>query len=105
MIVPFVVEPSNQNKTSGMKQKPALVKKPVPAPPPGKALFADSLLETTSGQRRRRIWAMTFSSALQFLLVGIIVIVPLWYTEVLPFTASFTRRSRWRVAPSLLSRR
>ncbi len=105
MIVPFVVEPSNQNKTSGMKQKPALVKKPVPAPPPGKALFADSLLETTSGQRRRRIWAMTFSSALQCLLVGIIVIVPLWYTEVLPFTASFTRRSRWRVAPSLLSRR
>ncbi len=84
MSVPLVVEPSKRNETGGLEQKPVLVKKPAPVPPPGKAIFADSLLEAANGQRRRRIWAMTFSSVLQCLLVGIIVILPLWYTEVLP---------------------
>jgi periplasmic protein TonB len=53
-------------------------------PRQGKVLFADSLLEATGGQKRRRIWALAFSSILQCLLVGSIVILSLWYTQVLP---------------------
>lgn len=49
-----------------------------------KALFADSLLETSGGQRRRRTWATFVSLVLQCLLVSVLVLVPLWFTDVLP---------------------
>jgi periplasmic protein TonB len=65
-------------------QEPVLLANLVLVPKQNRVLFADSLLETTSGQRRQRIWVTVFSSVLQCLLVGVIVILPLWYTEVLP---------------------
>jgi protein TonB len=49
-----------------------------------KALFEDSLLEASSGQRKRRTWATIFSFALQCFLVGVLILVPLWFTDVLP---------------------
>jgi periplasmic protein TonB len=49
-----------------------------------KALFADSLLETSGGQRRRRTWATFVSLVLQCVLVSVLVLVPLWFTDVLP---------------------
>ena len=49
-----------------------------------KALFADSLLETSGGQRRRRTWATCVSLVLQCLMVSVLVLVPLWFTDVLP---------------------
>ena len=49
-----------------------------------KALFADSLLETSSGQRRWRTWATLVSFVLQCLLIFVLVLVPLWFTDVLP---------------------
>ena len=49
-----------------------------------KALFADSLLETSGGQRRRRTGATFVSLLLQCLLVSVLVLVPLWFTDVLP---------------------
>ena len=49
-----------------------------------KALFADSLLETSGGQRRRRTWATFVSLGLQCVLVSVLVLVPLWFTDVLP---------------------
>ena len=49
-----------------------------------KALFEDSLLEATSGQRHRRTWATLLSFVLQCLLLSVLVLIPLWYTEVLP---------------------
>src|SRR6266403_2748513 len=48
------------------------------------ALFEDSLLEASSGQRKRRTWATIFSIILQCFLVGVLILVPLWFTEVLP---------------------
>jgi protein TonB len=49
-----------------------------------KALFADSLLEASGGQRRQRTWATFVSLVLQCLLVSVLVLVPLWFTDVLP---------------------
>jgi periplasmic protein TonB len=49
-----------------------------------KALFEDSLLEASSGQRKTRTWATIFSFVLQCFLVGVLILVPLWFTDVLP---------------------
>ena len=49
-----------------------------------KALFTDSLLETSGGQRRQKAWATIVSLVLQCFLVSILVLVPLWFTDVLP---------------------
>lgn len=49
-----------------------------------KALFEDSLLESSSGQRQRRTWATFLSFSLQCLLVGVVILIPLWFTDVLP---------------------
>jgi periplasmic protein TonB len=49
-----------------------------------KALFEDSLLEASSGQRKRRTWATLLSIVLQCLLVGVLILIPLLFTDVLP---------------------
>ena len=49
-----------------------------------KALFEDSLLEASGGQRERRTWATLLSFVLQCLLVGVLLLIPLWFTDVLP---------------------
>lgn len=74
----------NRSESGEAHQKPVPTTTLVVVPRPGKILFADSFLEPTDGQKRRRIWALVFSSVLQCLLVGSIVILSLWYTEVLP---------------------
>jgi len=49
-----------------------------------KTLFEDSLLEASSGQRKRRTWATLMACVLQCLLIGVLILVPLWFTDVLP---------------------
>jgi protein TonB len=49
-----------------------------------KALFEDSLLDSTVGQRTRRTWSTVFSFILQCLVIGFLLLLPLWFTEVLP---------------------
>jgi len=49
-----------------------------------KALFEDSLLDSTVGQRKRRTWSTVFSFILQCLVIGFLLLLPLWFTEVLP---------------------
>ena len=49
-----------------------------------KALFADSLLETSGGQRRQKAWATIVSLVLQCSLVSVLILLPLWFTDVLP---------------------
>jgi len=48
------------------------------------ALFENSLLEASRGQRNRRTWATLLSVVLQCLLVGVLILIPLWFTDVLP---------------------
>ncbi|HKV78696.1 MAG TPA: energy transducer TonB [Candidatus Sulfotelmatobacter sp.] len=49
-----------------------------------KDLFEDSLLETSRGRGGGRAWTTLFSLTVQCLLVGILILVPLLYTQVLP---------------------
>jgi len=48
-----------------------------------KTLFEDSLLDSTVGQRKRRTWSTVFSFILQCLAIGFLLLLPLWFTEVL----------------------
>lgn len=47
-------------------------------------LFEDSLLEASSGQRKRRTCTTLLACVLQCLLVGVLILIPLWFTDVLP---------------------
>jgi protein TonB len=49
-----------------------------------KELFADSLLETSGGQRATRASATVFSLLFQCCVVGVLLLIPLWFTDVLP---------------------
>ena len=49
-----------------------------------KILFEHSLLETSGEQRSRRTWATLLSVVLQCSLVAVLILVPLWFTDVLP---------------------
>ena len=63
--------------------KPVAIR-PLAAATRDKALFEDSLLDSTIGQRRRRTWATGLSFALQIFFIGFLLLLPLWFTEVLP---------------------
>src|SRR6476661_3352939 len=47
-------------------------------------LFEHTLLETSGDQRSRRTWATLLSVVLQCCLVAVLILVPLWFTDVLP---------------------
>src|ERR1017187_10211845 len=47
-------------------------------------LFGDVLLETSDLQRHRRTWSALLSFVVQCLLLGVLLIVPLMFTDVLP---------------------
>lgn len=59
-------------------------------------LFEDSLLETSGVERRRRTWAAALSFVFQCFALGLILIVPLMFTEALPKQQLLT----FLVAPS-----
>jgi protein TonB len=47
-------------------------------------LFQDVLLESSGGQRKRRTWATLLSFLLEAVFLGVLVLIPLWFTDVLP---------------------
>jgi len=49
-----------------------------------KPLFQEILLESSGGQRKRRTWATLLSFFLEAILLGVLVLIPLWFTDVLP---------------------
>src|SRR6266567_5156759 len=51
---------------------------------PARTLFSDSLLESGAPERTRRSLATTVSVVLQCIVVGVMLIVPLMFTEALP---------------------
>ena len=52
--------------------------------PPDRVLFSDSLLDLTSRERRRRSFAASVSFVFQCVVVSMLLIVPLMFTEALP---------------------
>jgi periplasmic protein TonB len=47
-------------------------------------LFAQSFVELSGMERSRRRWTQTSSFLVQMAIVGVLVILPLWFTEILP---------------------
>jgi len=47
-------------------------------------LFQDSLLDSGVAQHKRRAWPTLLSFVLQFVMLGVVVLLPLWFTQVLP---------------------
>jgi len=47
-------------------------------------IFENILLTSTVGQRSRRTWATTTSFFLLLLVIGVLFLIPLWFTEALP---------------------
>jgi hypothetical protein len=53
-------------------------------------LFSDSLLEKSSGEQKQKTFTAVFSFCIQCLLLGVLVMVPLLFTEALPKGQLFT---------------
>ena len=51
---------------------------------PQRELFGESLLETTRGQRKRRMSATVLSIVFQCFLLSTVLLIPLWFTDSLP---------------------
>jgi protein TonB len=57
---------------------------PRTAAPQYKPMFSDSLLEKGLGERKRKRFTTTVSFAIQCVLLGVVIIVPMWIVEDLP---------------------
>jgi protein TonB len=51
---------------------------------PDKVLFEGALLDSSAAQRKRRTWSTLLSFVLQLFLIGLLLLLPLWFTDVLP---------------------
>jgi protein TonB len=58
--------------------------RPVAPPANDIALFEGSLLDSSPAERKKRTWTTIFSFALQLSLIGLLILPPLWFTDVLP---------------------
>ncbi len=56
----------------------------IPGPPYQRPLFADSLLDAGDQERKRRKFAAVVSFTVQCLVISILIVVPLMFTDVLP---------------------
>lgn len=88
--MPSLVELDHSQVTEPLRAtKPGLVliKKAPPGLPergPERRLFSDSLLESGGAEQRRRSLATTLSFAFQCVVIGVLLILPLMFTEGLP---------------------
>ena len=76
-----------------IQEPPQLIKSTFVVPPatparvpPGeyRTLFSDSLIDSGSPEKQRRTWTTLVSYSLQCVLVGILVVLPLMFTDALP---------------------
>jgi protein TonB len=62
-------------------------------------MFADSLLETSWAQRTRRSWTTLTSFGLEALVIGVLLLVPLWKTVGLPSVRALSTPVSWGAPP------
>jgi len=62
-------------------------------------MFADSLLETSWAQRSRRSWSTLTSFGLEALVVGVLLLLPLWKTVGLPSARPLSTPVSWGAPP------
>src|SRR5579863_8633046 len=82
-----------EEKTPEIQEQPRIVRSPfvAPVPPPKtlaprdyRPLFSDSLIDSGSPEKRRRTWTTLVSYFFQCLLIGMLAILPLMFTDALP---------------------
>jgi protein TonB len=61
-----------------------LIVGPVVSAARDRVLFEDILLDSSAAQRKRRTWPTVISFVLQLLVIGLLLLLPLWFTDVLP---------------------
>ncbi len=62
-------------------------------------MFADSMLETSWAQRTRRSWTTLTSFGLQALVIGCLLLLPLWKTVGLPSVRALPTPVSWGAPP------
>jgi protein TonB len=61
-----------------------LIVGPVVSAARDRVLFEDILLDSSAAQRKRRAWPTLISFFLQLFVIGLLLLLPLWFTDVLP---------------------
>jgi periplasmic protein TonB len=63
--------------------RPAAPRSNLP-PVPVRTLFSDSLLDSSAGERKQRSTATTLSFVFECVIIGVLLVLPLMFTEALP---------------------
>jgi protein TonB len=72
------------------KARPVLSRKSMETLAIRESFFKDVLLEVDGPEKRRRRWAATTSVVFQSLMLGVLLVIPLMFTEALPKTQLLT---------------
>src|SRR5258708_3883310 len=81
-----VVEDEKRVETAAVvkeRSRPATMG-PLASAAADKVLFEVSLLDSSGAQRKRRTWSTLLSFVLQLFLISLLLLLPLWFTDVLP---------------------
>ena len=79
-----VVEDEKRVETAVKERSGPATMGPLASAAPDKVLFEVSLLDSSVAQRKRRTWSTLLSFVLQLFLIGLLLLLPLWFTDVLP---------------------
>ncbi len=79
-----VVEDEKRVETAVQEHSRPATMGPLASAAPDQVLFEVSLLDSSVAQRKRRTWSTLLSFVLQLFLIGLLLLLPLWFTEVLP---------------------
>ena len=79
-----VVEDEKRVETAVKERSRPGTKGPLASAAPDQVLFEVSLLDSSVAQRKRRTWSTLLSFVLQLFLIGLLLLLPLWFTDVPP---------------------
>jgi protein TonB len=79
-----VVEDEKRAETAVQERSRPATMGPLASAAPDEVLFEVSLLDSSVAQRKRRTWSTLLSFVLQLFLIGLLLLLPLWFTDVLP---------------------
>jgi protein TonB len=79
-----VVEDEKRVETAVKERSRPATMGPLASAAPDEVLFEVSLLDSSVAQRKRRTWSTLLSFVLQLFLIGLLLLLPLWFTDVLP---------------------
>src|SRR5260370_9570210 len=79
-----VVEDEKRVEKAGKERLRPATMGPLASAAADKVLFEVSLLDSSGAQRKRRTWSTLLSFVLQLFLISLLLLLPLWFTDVLP---------------------